>query len=138
MKKKTIIDNFTYEELENKFNKILNSKLKNTGNIFLDACIEYDVDPILAVSISLLETGCKWSCSLSKNNVGGNMKCLNGKCSLIEFETIEEGIYFFVKNLKINYIDKGLTTPAEINKKYAASSTWAQKVNNYIDEIKRI
>ena len=41
-----------------------------------------------------------------------------------------------IRNLANNYIAKGLTTPEEINKKYAASSTWATKVNNYINEIR--
>ena len=41
-----------------------------------------------------------------------------------------------MNNLKKNYYDKGLTTPEAMNKKYAASQTWAQKVHHYINKIK--
>ncbi|MFQ8643500.1 MAG: hypothetical protein ACLR92_04375 [Bacilli bacterium] len=39
-------------------------------------------------------------------------------------------------NLKENYYDKGLNTPELMNKKYAASPSWAAKINNYINQIK--
>ena len=135
---KYVYDNLTYEELVEKINKVLKSDLSGTAYLYVNACIEYNVDPYIAVAISLLETGCKWGCTLGKNNVGGNMSCQNGTCSLIRFINLEEGINFFVKNLRNNYYNYGLTTFETIGPKYAQSSTWAQKVNNYIEEIKKI
>ena len=35
-----------------------------------------------------------------------------------------------------NYYSKGLTTPELINPKYAASTTWSEKINNYINSIR--
>ena len=64
----------TIDEIAEKLNKSLKSDLSNTGILFAKHSIEYGVDPYLAVSISLLETGCKWNCSrLVKecNNIGG-------------------------------------------------------------------
>ena len=94
----------------------------------------------MAVAISLHETGCKWECSrLVKqcNNVGGQVgspSCNGGNYR--SYETLDEGIKGFIDNLARNYISKGLTTPEEMNHKYAASKTWASKVNKYIEEIK--
>lgn len=135
---KYVYDSLTYDELVKKINKVLKSDLSGTANLYIDACLEYEVDPYIAVAISLLETGCKWGCTLGKNNVGGNMKCQNGSCSLIRFATLEDGINFFVKNLRNNYYNYGLTTVETIGPKYAQSKTWAQKVNKYIEEIKSI
>ena len=47
-----------------------------------------------------------------------------------------DGIIKFIENLGSNYYSKGLDTPEKMNKKYAASSTWAKKVNKYVEEIK--
>ena len=99
--------------------------------------IEYGVDPYLAVAITLHETGCKWNCSnlvQSCNNVGG-MKG-SGCGSYASFNTLEEGIEAMISNLSRNYISQGLTTPESIGTKYAASSTWASKINYYIDTIR--
>ena len=41
-----------------------------------------------------------------------------------------------IKNLSYNYIQKGLVTPEQINTRYATSSTWAYKVNNYMSTIR--
>ena len=132
---------FTVDELALKLNKSLKSNLKGTGNLFAKYSIEYEVDPYLAVSISLLETGCKWGCSRlvrECNNVGGmkgNPGCFGG--NFRKFETLEDGIEAFIKLLSTGYYKKGLTTPELMEKKYAGgSNTWAAKVNNYINQVK--
>lgn len=87
-----------------------------------------------------MRTGCKWECSrLVKqcNNVGGQIgkpSCNGG--SYRSYETLEEGIKGFIDNLARNYINMGLTTPEQMNPKYAADKNWASKVNKYIEEIK--
>lgn len=76
----------------------------------------YEVDWMLAVAISKHETGIYTSEAFNKlNNVGGNFK--NG--NLMTFSNLDEGIEFFVNNLKNNYIDMGLDTIEEISVKYA-------------------
>ena len=41
-----------------------------------------------------------------------------------------------IENLAKNYYAYGLTTPEAMNPKYAASTSWANKVKNYINYIK--
>ena len=43
---------------------------------------------------------------------------------------------FIQMNIKHNYYDHGLTTAEKMNSKYAASTTWAEKVNKYIEKIR--
>jgi hypothetical protein len=130
-----VYDGLTMTQLVEKLNKNLNDTLKGKGNIYAKYAISYGVDPYLAVAISLHETGCNDTCSnlvKTKNNVGGMM----GSSGALSFATLDEGIEKFIKNLKVNYYDYGLTTPELMNPKYAASTTWAVKVNKYIEKIK--
>lgn len=123
------------ENIANQLNKLLKSTLANTGNLFAKYSNQYGVDPFLATAIALHETGCSWSCSSAvnnKHNVGGMM----GSNGLIYFDSLEAGIEAFIKNLKKNYYDYGLTTPEQMNKKYASSTTWASKINDYINKLK--
>ncbi len=135
-----VYDDMTLDELSEKLNRVLTSTLEGTGSHFATKSLELGVDPYLAVAIVLHETGCKWKCSSLVrycNNVGG-MKgapgCNGG--SYKAFNTLEEGIDAFLENLANNYYAYGLTTPEAINKKYAASTSWASKINYYINYIK--
>lgn len=136
-----VYDNMTFDELSNKLDRTLKSKLSGTGNLFAKYSLEKGVDPYLAVAIALHETGCNWNCSnlvTSCNNVGGmkgSPSCGNG--SYRAFATLEEGIKAYIDNLYKNYYAYGLNTPELINPKYAASTTWASKVNWYIEVIKK-
>ena len=130
-----VFENLTMEELTKKLDKNLKSTLTGTGKYYAKYAIEYGVDPYLALAISLHETGCSSSCSnlvKSKNNVGGMI----GSSGALSFSSIEEGIRKFILNIKQNYYDRGLTTAEEMNSKYAASTTWAEKVNKYIEKIR--
>ena len=91
----------------------------------------------MATAIMLHETGCNWECSYlvkTCNNVGGQKG--SGCGSYSAFPSLDEGIKAFIDNLSNNFISKGLTTPEAINPRYAESTTWAQKVNSYINKIK--
>ena len=135
-----VFEGMTLDELAAKLDRSLTSTLSGTGYLFASRSVELGIDPYLAVSIVLHETGCKWNCStLLKqcNNVGG-MKgspgCNGG--SYKAFATLEEGISAYMNNLYSNYFSQGLTTPETIGPKYAASSTWASQVTAYMNEIK--
>lgn len=141
LERNIVYDGMTLEELSAKLDRSLNSTLSGKGYLFAKTSIELGVDPYLAVAIVLEETGCKWNCSsLVKqcNNVGGQkggtVKCNGG--AYRAYPTLDEGIIGFVENLARNYYAHGLTTPEQINPKYAASKAWASKVNNYIARIK--
>ena len=135
-----VYDGMTLNELAEKLNHSLKSTLSGTGMSFAKYSVDMGIDPYLAVAIVLHETGCSSKCSTQVRqcyNVGG-MKggpSCNGT-SYKKFNTLDEGIYSFMYNLKTNYYDKGLNTPESMNKKYAASTAWAGKINHYINKIK--
>lgn len=137
--RKIVYENMTMEELGEKLEKSLNSNLTGKGLVFAKYAIKYNVDPYMAVSISLHETGCKWSCSTLVrrcNNIGGqkgNPACMG---SYQGFNTLDEGIESFFKNLKYNYIDYGLNTPEAINPKYAENKEWHVNIRKYMNTIK--
>ena len=139
-KRVIVYDGMTMSELAEKLNRSLKSTIAGKGDIFASYSLERGVDPYLAVSIMLLETGCNWSCSslMRKcNNVGGQKgspSCDGG--SYKSYPSLDEGIKGFIDNIADNYYAYGLTTPEAMNKKYAASDMWAIKVNNYISSVK--
>lgn len=134
-KLEVVYGDMTLGELSDKLNRSLNSTLSNQGYTFAEYATSVGVDPYLAVAIALHETGCKWSCSNAVNNynnVGGMM----GSGRLLKFNSLDEGIKAFIDNLYRNYVSQGLTTPEMIGPKYAASTTWSNQVNSYINQLK--
>lgn len=106
----------------------------------------YGLDYKLAIAISKHETGSYTSVAFKeKNNVGGMMYWNGSKSVLKSFNTLDEGIEAFVKNLKINYIDLGLNTIETIQKKYAPINAgndpkglnkyWVSGVSRYYEEL---
>lgn len=137
-----VYDELTMDELVEKLNRNMSSNISGMGNVYASYALEIGIDPYLALAITLHETGCNGTSGCSKlvrecNNVGGQKgspSCNGG--SYKKYDTLEEGIKGYMDNIKKNYYDYGLTTPESMNKKYAESTTWAEKVNKYIDKIK--
>ena len=77
---------------------------------------QYNIDWKLAVAIAKHETG-NYTSKLfkEKNNVGGIY--INGEFK--NFETLDDGIDYFVRLLKNYYIQRGLDTPEKIQPVYA-------------------
>ena len=129
---KTYVDNTcTYDEVS--------CKIKN-------AAIEHEIDWRIAIAISMHETGKYTSYAFkSLNNVGGMMYWDGTKSALKSFNSLDEGIEAFVKNLKNNYYDLGLDTIEKIQPKYAPvgaandpsnlNSYWVSGVTRYYDEL---
>jgi len=132
-----VYDGLTLNELSEKINRSLNSTVSGKGELIASHSLEMGVDPYMATAIILHETGCKWGCSYlvnACNNVGGQKGTGCGAYSY--FNSLDEGIMAFINNLARNYISYGLTTPEEINPKYAEDPNWAKNVNKYIEIIK--
>ncbi|MDE5539200.1 MAG: glucosaminidase domain-containing protein, partial [Bacilli bacterium] len=125
----------TLDEVGAKIDKYMKSTLRGYGKYLASISLENDVDPIVAASIILVETGCQRNCSAlvkKSNNVGG----MRGSKGYLKYESLEAGLNAFVKNLSRNYYAKGLTTPKLMNKKYAENPNWHKDVNYYVNLIK--
>lgn len=135
--KPIVYDNKTLDELSETLNKSLSSTIIGKGYLIASYSLEKGVDPYMATAIILQETGCKWECSRlvrECNNVGGQKGSGCGNYSY--FNSLDEGIMAFIENLSINYVSQGLTTPEQINPKYAEDQNWSKNVNKYIENIK--
>ena len=138
-------DGLTVTELTNRLNKSLKSYVTNTGYFFAKYTKTYGLDPYLAVSILLLETGCGGHNGCSKlavncNNfgglTGGSQKCKAGG-RFNKYNTIEDGLNAFMNILYNRYYSKGKTTPQEIAFEYSnGSETWAGQVQGFYNSVK--
>lgn len=139
---KTLIvyDGMIMDQLAEKLNRSLKNELSGYGYLYASYSLEHGVDPYIAVAISLHETGCNGTCSTLMrecNNVGGQKGSPTcGNYGYRGFATLEDGIKGFIDNLSNNYFGIGLNTPELMARKYAASTTWPEKVNYYVNLIK--
>lgn len=135
-----VYDGLTMRELADKLNKSLKSTISGKGYLIASYSLQLGIDPYMATAIILHETGCNGTCSSlvrECNNVGGQKggpSCGGGAYKA--YATLDEGIMGYLDNLYRNYYSYGLTTPETIGPKYAASTTWASQVNNYIALIR--
>lgn len=135
-----VYDGLTMGELADKLNRSLKSTISGKGYLIASYSLQLGIDPYIATAIILHETGCNGTCSSlvrECNNVGGQKggpSCGGGAYKA--YPTLDEGIMGYLDNLYRNYYSYGLTTPETIGPKYAASTTWASQVNNYIALIR--
>lgn len=98
---------------------------------------------LIVIAISKHETG-NWTSKLYKNsnNWGGNY---NGSIEdFYRFDTKEEGLEYFIRNLKKGYFDKGRNTIEQIGAKYCPvgakndpnniNQYWIPKVTEYYND----
>ena len=125
--------------IASKLNNHLKGVLKNKGQFIVEYSLSVGMDPYLAASVMLHETGCSWNCSYLATkcyNVGGNKGtpgCNGG--GYRKFSSIDEGIRFAINKLN-NYYQKGYKTPKQINPFYAEDQTWYKKIDNYMNKLK--
>jgi hypothetical protein len=100
-------------------------------------CTIYGVDKDLIMAIAIHETGHFKSYAYKNYNNPGGM-VLNG--NLRKFDNIETGYDFMIRNIKDNYINKGLRTIKDIGNKYApVGINDAGDVNKYwVDYVSRL
>lgn len=121
--------------------------LDKTSCLIKEVSTKYGIDWKIVVAIARWETGnYKSSAFKDYNNVGGMMywDSSKQKMRLIQYATLETGIDKFIYNLKHNYIDKGLTTIEQIQKKYCPigindknniNSEWARGVSSIYNNL---
>lgn len=125
-----------------KLNSNLKGKLSNHGETFIAAGRKYNINPTLLASIAMHETGNGTSRAANeKNNIAGMM----GKNGLKRYDSVEESIFDMARNLKQNYLDKGIDTIAKIGAKYAPvgadndptglNNHWVKGVNNFFGTL---
>ncbi|MBI2022614.1 glucosaminidase domain-containing protein [Candidatus Daviesbacteria bacterium] len=108
-----------------------NSPLEDHAQDFVEAADLYQIDWKLVPAIAGVES------TFGKFIPGG----YNGwgwgvyGDQALQFKSWRDGIFTVSKGLKENYIDKGLTDPYAINRKYAASPHWGWKVSYFINDI---
>jgi hypothetical protein len=90
----------------------------------------YDVDWTLVTAISGVESG---FCRQIPYN---SYNCWGWKNGEHAFENYKSAIYEVTRVLRLNYMNKGLTTPELISPIYAPpSTTWASKVRYFMNRI---
>lgn len=104
------------------------------GRVIVDTADRYNVDYRLIPAIMMQES------NLCKAIPPGSHNCLGfgiHERGTLKFDTYEDSIDRATRELKANYIDKGLTTPEEIMTKYTPGSngSWADSVNQWIAEM---
>jgi hypothetical protein len=105
------------------------------GQKFVEIADRYGIDFRLLPAIAMQES------NLCKKIPEGSYNCLGfgiHERGTLGFESYEANFERAARELKKNYIDIGLTTPAEIMTKYTPSSngSWAESVNQWMAEMR--
>ena len=140
-KKLTEKYNGTAEQLNKQLNK-KDGVLKNKGQVFLNAQEKYGINAAVLASIAIHETGYGTSnLAKTKNNIGGIRKGNGFKT----FASVDDCIMDLARLLKQNYVDKGLVTVAQVQKKYCPvsdpqdkkglNSSWTGAVGGLVDKF---
>ena len=109
------------------------SPMAGLGNVFVSTGRKYGVDPRLVVAISGIESSFGTRIMGAHNAWGWGP----GK----PFSSWEEGISAVTQGLRSGYLDRGLTTPGQIVKRYAPASdgndetNWAKTVESFMQEL---
>lgn len=125
-----------------KLNEKLGGVLSGYGQAFDFAGKKYGIDPAFLASVAMHETGNGTSdAAKNKHNIGGMM----GSNGLMSFGSTLEGLDAMASNLKRNYIDQGLVTIDQIQKKYAPvgadndptglNNNWTKGVSSYMQQL---
>ena len=113
-----------------------NSPLEPFASDFVEIADKYNLDWKLVAAISGVEsTFGQQIPNESHNGWGWGIYADN----MIRFSSWKQGIQTVSEGLKTNYIDRGAKDVYEIGRFYAASPTWAQRVDYFmrkIDELK--
>ena len=131
--------NTPYSGTAESLNAKLGGALKNKGQVFLNAQAKYGINAAFLASVCMHESdNGKSPLAKNKDNVGGVRYA--GSTEFRKYNSVDECIMHIASFLKSGYLDKGLTTVAQIGAKYCPSndptdkagtnSLWGRCVSN--------
>ena len=106
-----------------------NSPLLDETDAFIETCTKYKIDCYLLPSIAGLES------TFGKHTLSGSYNPFGWGGGLLIFNSWADGIDAVGAGLSQNYIAKGADTIEKIGPIYAASPTWAVRVNYFHNEF---
>ena len=132
----------SYDVIGKKIDKYCEkTALEGYGEYIAKTSINKGVNPYLISGIILESTNCKIECSVifnECNNVSG-MKgspgCFGG--SYKKYNKLEDSISDIVNSISHDFFTPEMQAPYKMYQDYGKSSSWALKVSNFMDAIKR-
>lgn len=121
-----------YSQIKRVMRKVLqsyDSPLVTHVDAFVSACIKNDLSCFLLPSIAGLES------TFGKFILPGSNNPFGWGGGLIRFSTWDEGIDTVATGLKRHYIDKGAVTIDQIAPIYSESTTWAPRVQYFVNKF---
>jgi beta-N-acetylglucosaminidase len=113
-------------------NMFLKGVLEGKGEQFIKAQETHGINASFLVGIAKLESANGLSdFARNRNNIAG----MRNSKGYMYFDSVDECIDKMAKNLKENYIDQGLTTLSQINKKYAENQEWHKSVIDHMNPM---
>lgn len=115
--------------------------LEGYGEAIAKASITKSVNPYLISGMILESSNCKNECSIlfkECNNVAGvkgNPGCFGG--SYKKYDKLEDSINDIVNKISKDFYTPEMQSPYKMYKSYGKNSSWALKVSNYMEAIKR-
>jgi hypothetical protein len=109
------------------------SPMQNHAQDFIDAANTYNLDWKMLPAIAGVES------TFGKQIPGGYNAYGWGVygTQAIYFSSWTDGIFTVARGLREGYLNKGLTDPYDINRIYAASPTWGQRVTYFMNDIEK-
>ena len=130
------------EEIGKKIDKYSSkTDLEGYGEYIAKASITKSVNPYLISGIILESTNCINECSIlfkecnNVSNMKGKPGCFGGAYK--EYNTVEDSISDLVNKISADFYTPDMQTPYKMYKDYGKNSSWALKVSNYMEMIKR-
>ena len=130
------------EAIGKKFNKYTKkTPLEGYGEFIARTSINKGVNPYLISGIILENSNCKIECSVifkecnNLTGLKGEPGCFGGTYK--KYDKIEDSISDIVNYVSKNYYTKEMQAPYKMYKTYGKNSSWALKVSNFMDAIKR-
>jgi hypothetical protein len=111
--------------------KKYNSPLADHTDVFIDACVMYEIDCFLLPAIAGVES------SYGHAVIQGSYNPFGWGAGNISFSSWEEGIYAVAEGLHEGYISQGAVTIEQIGSIYATSLSWPSHIHQKRAEFER-